>query len=113
MTTPKMITDELEMTNVQPLVLAGISAANTQTVQHLVSVARTTPRKLLLIPDADVPVRNVMHLEAGDMLSQDDVDLAALPWETLGHHDPRGNAWGVGQDLVHPRANPWERGQVQ
>ena len=46
MTTPKTITDELEMTNVQPLVLAGISAANTQTVQHLVSVARTTPRKL-------------------------------------------------------------------
>ena len=36
------------------------------------------------MPDADVPVRNVMHLEAGDMLSQDDVDLAALPWETLG-----------------------------
>ena len=83
LTTPKVILDELEMTNVQPLVLAGVMPEHTDMVRNLISAAAVLPRKLLVVSHPDVPIR-LPVLNGEHLFNQDEVDLTGLPWETLG-----------------------------
>ena len=79
---PKAIRDELEMTDVQPLVLAGVKVKHEVMARELMQVSTTHPRRLLVVTEGDVPL--APNLTISDLLSRDRTDLLALPWETLG-----------------------------
>ncbi len=85
LSTARNLVDELGMTNVQPLVLAGVGARHMALLQDVVQAAPLAPRRLLVLAARDVPPpRGVTVVEADQMFGQDEIDLAALPWETLG-----------------------------
>lgn len=75
---------ELNMTNVQPLVLMGVEAQHTDLVRDLHRASLLAPRKLLVVAKDDVPIPSSLYLSGAHMMAQDEIDLAALPWETLG-----------------------------
>jgi hypothetical protein len=79
---PVSILAELESTNVQPLVLSGVTVRTLAMARDLAQAARTLPRKLLIVTDADTPIRP--NLDAKGLLAADRTDLLTLPWETLG-----------------------------
>ena len=82
MANPKTVRDELEMTDIQPVVMAGVKVKQETMARELMQVSTTLPRRLLVITEGDVPLAS--NLEATHLLSQDRTDLLALPWETLG-----------------------------
>jgi hypothetical protein len=84
LTTPNAIITELEMTDVQPLVLAGITSSTLKMTTDIIRAAAVLPRRLLLIADDDVPLHGVTTLGSDHIFNQDEVDLALLPWEALG-----------------------------
>ena len=81
---PHVLLSELEMTNVQPLVIASASVEHMSLIQTLITHARTAPRKLLILAAPDVPLPRVPVLDGNHFYNQDEVDMIALPWETLG-----------------------------
>ena len=83
MTKPQAVLEELEMTDVQPLVLAGVEARHTDWVANLILAAAVLPRRLLIMSARDVPLR-VKTLNCEHMARQDALDLVSLPWETMG-----------------------------
>ena len=96
MVQPRMILDELQMTNVQPVVVTEIGPKHTSVVAELVAAARNAPRRLLLLAHPDVPLTQEVLL-ADHMQGQTINDLAALPWESLGSIVLRAymrNEWG-------------------
>lgn len=84
LTTPQALATELEMTDVQPLVVAGVTSKHLKMATDLIRAAATLPRRLLIIADDDVPLPNVTLVDGKHMFNQDEVDLAILPWEALG-----------------------------
>ncbi|HQT78614.1 MAG TPA: hypothetical protein PLD10_16290 [Rhodopila sp.] len=83
MTSAKTILEELEMTDVQPLVLAGVEPEHTRMAVDLLRAARNLPRRLLVVARNDVPI-NAPQLTGEDFFLRDETDLAVLPWENLG-----------------------------
>lgn len=84
LTSPRAVLDELAMTDVQPLVLAGVEAKHTEDLAKIMRAAAHLPRRLLVVHAPDVPVSHGEPLTAGYMASQDMADLVSLPWETMG-----------------------------
>jgi hypothetical protein len=80
----QQILDELQMTNVQPLVLTGVTAAQAPALARLAEQLASLPRCLVLTGDADVPVPAAIQKIASEIDKHDLADLAGLPWETLG-----------------------------
>jgi hypothetical protein len=84
MASQALIMNELEATNVQPLVLMGVQAKHTAMIRDIAAqAAMVSPRRLLIVADQDVPINLPGH-DSQHLLSQHPADLAALPWESLG-----------------------------
>jgi hypothetical protein len=81
---PPIILDELQLTNVAPLVITGVTARNSPTLAQLAEVIGHMPRKLVVAGDADVvappPFRRIAT-RLGDYPLE---DLMLLPWPVLG-----------------------------
>lgn len=86
---PKTLLMELTLTDVQPMVVAGVKAQHLSQLNEVLQAASIAPRRLLLVCDDDVPMK-VTQLDAAHMMSQDQTDLVALPWESLGGMVLRG-----------------------
>lgn len=82
-TDPHAVLDELEATDVQPFVLAGVRTEHAATVSDLVRAAGALPRRLLVVAESGVPLRGEA-LGADHLFAQDEAALIALPWESLG-----------------------------
>jgi hypothetical protein len=80
---PKQIADELEVTNIQPLVLLDVKPEHMRTIGQVMRIAEDCPRRLLICAHGDVPVR-AEEVSAPRMELEDQTSLVALPWETLG-----------------------------
>ncbi len=78
----KTILEELVMTDVQPLVLAGVTPVHSDMVRALMQSAATLPRRLLICVDHEAPFRET--LSHADLDTRDEFDTVALPWETMG-----------------------------
>lgn len=76
------LVSELGMTNVQPLVLAGAGVEHVSLVRDLFREALTAPRRLLVMAYPDLPIAG--EVQGDHFYEQDEVDVTALPWETLG-----------------------------
>jgi len=83
LTKANAVLDELEVTNVQPFILAGVEAKHTAWVSNLIAAAQHMPRRLLIMSASDVPLRAPV-VEAEHLRRQDDLDLVAVPWEAMG-----------------------------
>lgn len=82
-TAPDGVLDELEMTDVQPLVLAGVRAEHAAAVSDLMRAAGASPRRLLVVADPAAALHGEA-LGADHLFAQDETALIALPWENLG-----------------------------
>lgn len=76
------LVSELGMTNVQPLVLAGVGVEHLRLARDVCREAALSPRRLLVMARPDVALPG--ETDGRHLFEQDEVDLAALPWETLG-----------------------------
>ena len=86
------LVSELGMTNVQPLVLAGVTVEHTAMARDVCREAALSPRRLLVIAHPDVTLPG--EIDGRHLFEQDEVDLAALHWETLGSLVLRGHMRG-------------------
>jgi hypothetical protein len=83
---PKTVLDELEMTNTQPLVLAGVDIHTMAWAREIAQQANLNlPRRLMIIATPEVPMKGIPRVEMDDMLLRHPRDLAILPWENLGN----------------------------
>jgi hypothetical protein len=78
------IIEELQLTNVQPLVLTGVVAAHAPVLARIAERLPKLPRSLVLSGQADVPLPAGIQKLASEIDRYDLADLAGLPWETLG-----------------------------
>lgn len=83
LTTPLAVLDELEMTDVQPFVLAGVEAKHAAATIEIMRAARSLPRRLLVVAEPGVPLPGDV-LGADHLFAQHEADLIAPPWEALG-----------------------------
>ena len=82
---PILIAKHLAITNLQPLILMGVTPKDTKDVTYIVEAAIDLPRPLVIIGRSDVvlPKAVIRNEESG--LSEDDVEIMAqMPWQTIG-----------------------------
>lgn len=92
--TQAQILGELETTNVAPLVLTGVLPEHTTDLHELAQKARLLPRKLLCTGDSTVVIRAPLQRLQTLLWEYDELELAMLPWETLGAFVLRRHARG-------------------
>jgi hypothetical protein len=80
----EQVLDELQMTNVQPLVLTGVTAAQAPSLAPLAERLASLPRSLVLTGEADIALPPGIEKLGSEIEKHDLADLAGLPWETLG-----------------------------
>ncbi|MEA2781820.1 MAG: hypothetical protein QOK29_3364 [Rhodospirillaceae bacterium] len=78
------IADELQMTNVQPLVLTGVNAGDAEALKSIAEFLPSKPRTLVLTGDPGIAVPPAFDVISTGIEKYDLADLAGLPWETLG-----------------------------
>jgi hypothetical protein len=82
----RSILKALGETNVQPLVLTGVQAADSPMIRELAVSAASRPRKLVVTSVKDVVVPTIVR-QVDTQLTTDNYDfneLNVLPWEVLG-----------------------------
>ncbi|MBN7759823.1 hypothetical protein JYP52_01625 [Nitratireductor aquibiodomus] len=83
---PDRIIRLLEQTNVQPLVLTGIRAAQKKTLDQVLEAAPYLPRRLVLQGERGLVLRpEAKRIQTG-LEDLNLADLVALPWEAYGAH---------------------------
>ena len=79
-----VVFDELQLTNVAPLAITGLTAKNSPMLARLAEVIGHMPRKLVVAGNADIvvppPFRRITT-RLGDHPLE---DLMLLPWPVLG-----------------------------
>jgi hypothetical protein len=80
----EQILDELQMTNVQPLVLTGVTAAQAPALAELTEQLASLPRSLIVTGDVELPLPPSIQTIGSEIGKYDLANLAGLPWETLG-----------------------------
>lgn len=88
MRTPKYITAQMHLTNVQPLVLHGHSNHTQALFQKIASTALFTPRRLVMMAPKWVAIRtpNSIFIDTADLSVK---ELEGLPLERIGAHAVR------------------------
>lgn len=83
----RQIDEELNRTNVQPLVLTDCEVKHTTLIQQVVQLVASAPRRLIFVGHPTVPLpKGVKRLSSKDISSfdMDLSDLVMLPWEVEG-----------------------------
>lgn len=84
--TLQAVLSELQTTNLQPFVLHGVEAKNSEMVKQIAEAAAYLPRRVIFVGAADVVlpplVKRITTKLTSDAYSLD--DLTMLPWEQLG-----------------------------
>ncbi|MFN4090378.1 MAG: hypothetical protein ACK4QW_15225 [Alphaproteobacteria bacterium] len=85
-TTPSGIVDQMQTTNVQPLVYSGVEPKHSDTVNQVAKATPQLPSKVIFVGSGDTIVpAGMRRLTTSLGEGQFDVnDLIALPWENLG-----------------------------
>jgi len=84
LTTVHAIMEELQLTDVQPLILLGVEAEHSKAIRQIIDAASIdAPRRLLIVAKTDVPVP-AHELTHGCMTAMNLADLTLLPWEAFG-----------------------------
>lgn len=78
------IIEELQLTNVQPLVLTGVKPVHTTKLNQVAETLAVMPRTLVLTGFDDVILPTGIKRITTNIQKRDINDLARLPWETLG-----------------------------
>ena len=73
---------ELNATDVQPLILAGVTPDRLGLARDAMRESRNAPRRLLVMARKDTPLAG--GLDASWLFEQDEVELGLLPFESLG-----------------------------
>jgi len=73
---------ELSATDVQPLVLAGVTPGHLKLARDAMRESRNAPRKLLVMASKDTPLAG--DLDGSWLFEQDEAELGLLPFESLG-----------------------------
>lgn len=84
MVKPQWVRDQLEITNVQPLVLVGANAKQQKLINDLVSLNQFSPRRLILVGNPDVVCGSGLSRSTTGLFDQDVEDLANLPFDLIG-----------------------------
>jgi hypothetical protein len=80
--TEKAILKELEQSNIQPLILVGVTPKHSAMIDQISKAIAHYPRKLILIAEPDViPPSNAEEIETDLKMN---INLTTLPWETIG-----------------------------
>jgi hypothetical protein len=78
------IMDELNLTNVAPLVLTGVTSAHTELVNKVGQVVAHAPRTLLLVGASDVALPPIFTRVRSKLAGRPLEQLMLLPWSVLG-----------------------------
>lgn len=84
MMTLQQIMDQLQVTNVQPLVLIGITAEHTRTISQAAKAAAVSPRTLVMVGATDVVAPPTVRKIKTSITDWPNTELALLPWDVFG-----------------------------
>jgi len=101
----KWFVDEMQLTNVAPLVLTGVEHADQPDMEVFVSIARSSPRRLILggAEKMIVTAPEMVRMQPCELQTINNFTLHSLPMETLGAVALR--RWARGEQID----GPWER----
>lgn len=83
---PNQIIRQLEHTNVQPLVLTGVRAADKRAVDQVLEAALYLPRRLIMQGDPSLVLRPEAKRMSTTLGEVNVADFVSLPWEAYGAH---------------------------
>jgi hypothetical protein len=105
------ILDELDMTNVQPLVVVSCEAKDSGVINQIAKMAIHKPRVLILAGNHDVvtppQVKRIKTSIKEDKFQRN--DLMTLPWEMLGAWVIRKYMRGEWPPTLNPKTGSYER----
>lgn len=78
------ILEELQQTNVQPLVITGLEPKHSAMVAEIAAAAALAPRTLVLVGRSDVIVPSSVTRIETDILNHSLEEITGMPWENLG-----------------------------
>lgn len=91
---------QLEITNIGPLVLTHLKPENQMALEELVSLARRSPRRLILHGDENMVIREPMKRVYTSLNYYPQSELYTLPMENLGAVALR--RWARGEQMDGP-----------
>ena len=94
---------DMGLTNIAPLVLTRLTTSDQDEMEAMCAVARRSCRKLILVGDRQMVMREPLHEIYTHLQHYDDRVLYSLPMENLGAVALR--RWARGEQID----SPWER----